>query len=243
MLPVVAQNVSKSLLDFMEGKNVLVFDTETTGLPERGPFGFGSYYPYYETAMYKNSRIVSIAWSFIPNFNINNIDSTNIKHFLRKPEDFNEIPNSHIHGITFDDAMQNGFPLLDILNNKGLGDAIKSADYIVAHNAKFDYHVLQSDLYRMMEDNEAVSEIIFHLRDIESQSRLICTAEMGKTVCKLPYKSGLCSVKSGSFRNQKVTYKMPKLIEMYQHFYGCLFENQHNASADVWALLEIMKRL
>ena len=32
-----------SPLKFLEGKNILVFDTETTGLPERCPNGWGSY--------------------------------------------------------------------------------------------------------------------------------------------------------------------------------------------------------
>ena len=34
-----ASSSSKSVIDFLDGKNVFVFDTETTGLPERVPGG------------------------------------------------------------------------------------------------------------------------------------------------------------------------------------------------------------
>jgi DNA polymerase-3 subunit alpha len=245
-------NIPESIISFMEGKNVLVFDTETTGLPNIGPCGFGSYYPYYQTEMYKQSRLVSIAWSYIPNFSRTSIDSNNINHYLRQPEGFTEIPNSHIHGITFENAQKEGIPLLDILDKKGLGEAIDMADYVVAHNAKFDYNILQSDLYRIIYNDDLVAKTINNLKNIEEQNRLICTGELGKTVCKMTYKNNNnnnTNANSNSNANnsyakrQKINYKMPKLIEMYRYFYNKDFDNQHNASADVWALLEIMKCL
>ncbi len=39
---------------------VLVFDTETTGLPSRK--GYDKYYPYTELIHYDKSRIISICW-------------------------------------------------------------------------------------------------------------------------------------------------------------------------------------
>ena len=239
---------SKSLIDFMEGKNVLVFDTETTGLPDPGPAGFNTYWPYQESARYKKSRIVSIAWSYIPNFSQANINSNNIVEYIRRPEDFTEIPTAHIHGITYEKAVAEGITLYDILANKGLADAIKEADYIVAHNVKFDYNILQADLFRIIEDYPLVAECINHLRHIEEENRLICTAMIGRTICKIEYKGyGACSVRNSYESNKKqktnIKYKTPKLVELYKHYYGKEFDNQHNASADVWALLEIMKCL
>ena len=48
-----------------KGKNLLIFDLETTGLPITPRFG--EYYNYIENDKYNSSRIVSIAWSIIKN--------------------------------------------------------------------------------------------------------------------------------------------------------------------------------
>ena len=69
--------MSKSVLDFLKGKNVFVFDTETTGLPLGSPSGWGSYWDYRMNDKYDSSRIVSIAWASINNFDRENIDNSN----------------------------------------------------------------------------------------------------------------------------------------------------------------------
>ena len=56
-------------LQKLNGKNIFVFDTETTGLPDRGPSGWGSYWSYNINDKYENARIVSIAWSALHNYN------------------------------------------------------------------------------------------------------------------------------------------------------------------------------
>lgn len=229
-----------SLLKFLEGKNVLVFDTETTGLPNRGNKKYGEYEPYYMTSQYDSSRIVSIAWKYIENFKQTELKSNDIKHFIRYPENFNEIPNSHIHGITYDDALKNGIPLYDILE-AGLYEAIKKSDYVIAHNILFDYHILASELYRMEEDKILMAtDCIIKLNDLLRKNALICTGEISKDLCKLEFQNNYYN-NNNPKRIKK--YKIPKLIELYKHFYNKEFPNQHNASGDVWALLEIMKLL
>ena len=134
--------MESSVLSFLENSNVLVFDTETTGLPQKAPGGWGSYWEFNLNDKYESSRIVSIAWSFISKFNKNNIDSSSIEHFIRYPEGFQEISTTHIHGISMQDALQKGTPFGLILHNGKLGKAILDAEYLVAHNVGFDYHIL-----------------------------------------------------------------------------------------------------
>lgn len=230
-----------SVLSFLQGKNVLVFDTETTGLPERKNNKFGEYFPYYMSSKYDGSRMVSIAWKSIPNFHTGDNNSDDIQHFIRYPEDFYEISNSHIHGITYEMAQQNGTPLSDILEG-GLYEAIKNCDYIVAHNALFDFHILASELFRMDNESLMATECIIKLNDLFSKNGIICTGILGTDVCKLEFNNYYNFYNDNKQNPKRVKkYKMPKLVELYRHFYNTEFPNQHNASGDVWALLEIMK--
>ena len=236
-------NTKMSVLNFLEGKNVLVFDTETTGLPERKNNKFGEYYPYYMSHKYDSSRMVSIAWKYIPNFSKTTMNSDDIQHFIRYPEDFYDIPNSHIHGITYEHAQQTGIPFNDILE-AGLYEAIKNCHYIIAHNVLFDYHILASELFRVDNENLMATECVIKLNELINNKGLVCTGELGKDLCQLEFTNNYYNYNNsyGSPNAKRVKkYKMPKLVELYKHFYNTEFPNQHNASGDVWALLEVMK--
>jgi DNA polymerase III epsilon subunit-like protein len=262
-----------SPLKFLEGKNILVFDTETTGLPERCPNGWGSYWSYFMNEKYDSSRIISIAWSSIHNFHKDKINfndnkdilpiptapttnpsnpttnpttnpftpttnpTTTIEHYLRYPEGFTEINNSHIHGIKYEDTLISGVTFNDLLMTKGLCVDILKADYIVAHNINFDYHVLMNELYRL--GTEHAKACMLHLNKLKSQGRCICTGEISTDICKMEFKS----VSSYKGTKKAKTYKMPKLSELYVYYYGKEFENQHSADGDVKALLEIIKKM
>ena len=240
---------SESPLKFLEGKNIFVFDTETTGLPERCPNGWGSYWSYFMNEKYKNARIISIAWSTIHNFHKDKINFTNastpnastpptiIEHYLRYPEGFTEINNSHIHGITYEDTINNGIIFKDVLEKKGLCVDILKSEYIIAHNINFDYHVLMNELYRL--GTEYAKECMLHLNTLKSKGRFICTGELTTDICKMEFKT--VSTYKGNKKTK--TYKMPKLSELYVYYYGKEFENQHSADGDVKALLEIISRI
>ena len=238
-----------SPLKFLEGKTIFVFDTETTGLPERCPNGWGSYWSYFMNEKYDSSRIISIAWSSIHNFHKDKINfnttvtsssnnpPTTIEHYLRYPEGFTEINNSHIHGITYEDTLNNGVIFNDILMNKGLCVDILKADYIVAHNINFDYHVLMNELYRL--GTEHAKACMLHLSTLKTKGKCICTGEISTDICKMEFKT------ASTYKGNKKTkrYKMPKLSELYVYYYGKEFENQHSADGDVKALLEIISRI
>jgi DNA polymerase III epsilon subunit-like protein len=243
---------SHSVLDFLTNKRVFVFDTETTGLPAKGPSGFGSYWDYRDNSKYESARIVSIAWAFIENYDRNNVMTRereglkpsqydvmkrDISHFIRHPEGFSEITNSNIHGITFENAFENGLKFNDILENCGLGETLLSSDYIVAHNAGFDLHVLLNELYRV--GTELAMRCINHLLEMRGFGRIVCTAILGTDICKLDFPS------QSNYQGKrfKKSYKMPKLLELYKHYYGVEPENQHSADGDVRALLDVMRKM
>jgi len=118
--------------------NVLIFDTETTGLPIIKSFNV--YNDPEELEYYNNSRVIEIAYII---YSPNNIEIKR-KHFLIKPDGF-EINNSNIHGITFDNANVNGLMMIDVLDEfeQDLDNVT-----LVAHNIAFDINVLISECYR-----------------------------------------------------------------------------------------------
>ena len=255
-----SKTISKiSALEILKGKNVFVFDTETTGLPMRAPGGWGSYWEFNLNDKYDSSRIVSIAWSSIKDYDREHIDSDAIEYHIRYPEGFKDIPTSHIHGITIHEALKNGIPFGLILDNGGLGAALLNAEYIVAHNVGFDYHILMNELYRLTIDNDNVTnnntntnnsnipislrtremayECIMHLINLKVNKKVICTGEISTPICKMGFPT------KNNYLGKKETFKMPKMSELYKFYYGKEFENAHSANGDVKALLEIMKCL
>ena len=229
-----------SRLSFLEGKNVLIFDTETTGLPERklgSKWGTANeYWPYNMNDKYKNSRIVSIAWSYVFSYNKDTLINEIIKEYIRYPEGFTEIPTTEIHGITYENAQIHGIPMADILENCGLADAILGCDYIIGHNIMFDIHILQNELFRL--GSEQALECILQLDKIKAFGHVICTGELGKNICQIEFKS-----RGGLDTNRIKKYKMPKLKELFNYLMGVEHENQHSASGDVLAIMKCLSKI
>tara|TARA_B110000208_G_C11771430_1_gene430422 strand:+ start:73 stop:645 length:573 start_codon:yes stop_codon:yes gene_type:complete len=119
--------------------NILIFDTETTGLPKRK--SFDQYHDPKKLKYYDSSRVIEIGYI------IYNENGEKIKEncFLIKPNNF-KIENTHIHGISQIDADLNGIEIkkgLEIFNND-----LKNIKVLVAYNCLFDIHVLMSECYR-----------------------------------------------------------------------------------------------
>jgi DNA polymerase-3 subunit epsilon len=142
---------------------LLIFDTETTGLPK------------HKNEAYKGPNnwphIVSISWVILDT-------DTNIilrqKTFIVKPEWTIPTDSTKIHGITTEYAQRHGVKL-DFVINEFLGETY---DVLVAHNMKFDLNVI-------------LNAILWDLK-IPSYSfpNKICTMELSKDLCKLSGKYG-----------------------------------------------------
>ena len=144
---------------------VLLFDTETTGLPlKRQGYSKGpNNWPH----------IVSICWVILDS------DTNEVlkeKYYVIYPERWT-VPEqaAAIHGITTEKAIEEGYDLSVVMSEFLEEDY----DIMVAHNLEFDYNVI---------GNAVQWDLGKEFQKIEKPK--YCTMELSKFVCKIPYKSG-----------------------------------------------------
>ena len=89
--------------------------------------------------------------------------------------------------------------------------AMEQCEFIGGHNVKFDLNIMGAEFLRFGDHNPLEN---FHIIDT-------CTEETAE-LCQLPGGRG------GKF-------KLPTLSELHAHLFGVIFDEAHNASADVEA--------
>jgi DNA polymerase III epsilon subunit-like protein len=156
-------------------QRVVVFDLETTGLPQTP--SFGKYYPPSELSRYNASRIVQWSWS------LHEADGTQLEeqdHIVKHNTAEYRIQNQQFHGITDAIATARGKPFETILE-LWLA-ALNQADVIVGHNVGFDRHVLLSELHRRGHLTVAA---------LMETKQWVCTMERAKELCGLKARNKL----------------------------------------------------
>ena len=199
--------------------NILVLDTETTGLIKTKP----SYsVPY--TLQY-SSIIVDL--DSLQVLRINNI---RIKPYydVNSPEiDWKMV--SRVSGNTIPILESDGVEL-EHAQNVIISDLL-SANLIVGHNISYDLQVLLFGLLDGTDVSKALKSHLFGSNHRLSNSSIIYdTMLQGIDICKIPHKTG-----NG--------YKYPKLSELYRRLYNEDFENQHDSLYDVVACLKCFLRM
>ena len=150
---------------------ILIFDTETNGLPEC-PY-YGKFPDYWNLSKYKNSRVVQISYILTDDeYNIIEERDTIIK------KDNFTITNSRFHGITESISESEGIPFeqfAEIFYN-----VLKKCNLIVAHNIDFDINVLRSELYRY--------NLHYIIETIDTK-KFLCTMKGTKELVKATFKN------------------------------------------------------
>lgn len=142
--------------------NVIVLDTETSGLPVTK--GFGIYFDPSNSKYYDKSRLIELGYIVYNNNDIQLFE----RNYLVKPNNF-VVTNTNIHNITNEELKTKGLPIIDVLEI--LESDLDNVGTMVCHNVKFDLHILLSECYRFNK---------FTLIEKLSKLKLICTMEMGK---------------------------------------------------------------
>jgi DNA polymerase III epsilon subunit-like protein len=146
----------QTMIEKLKGKSVVIFDLETSGLPQLKKFN--TYFPYKENVYYNSSRIVQVAWCRIDSFLEITEDPIIVQSFYRKPsvgDPFDMNPKSiEIHKITSDFLQENGIELEEILYDYHFLKDLQECDYILSHNINFDRNILFNELYRLNYNRE-----------------------------------------------------------------------------------------
>lgn len=204
---------------------VLLFDTETNGLPRS-----------WGASPYKTDnwpRILTLAWQLweVPGADIGSpVLQTKGEYLIVPPVDIVwDSEAEKIHRISLDHARRDGRPAAEVFPE--FVNIVRNADLIVAHNMAFDKTVLICELIRL--DSRFVMDWWPRFE--------YCTCEGTKTLCALPPPPGRPVRPSDP-------YKKPKLVELYRF----LFPDHaadfpfHSAAGDTECLtqcfLELVRR-
>ena len=193
---------------------ILVFDTETTGLPTNK-------YESVKPKWYKCwGYIVQISWILYDTERNRSVEMAD--HIIKINEDI-DLPESSIkiHGITREDMEIYGEPFREILPK--FINVLNNCDCIVGHNISFDINMVRAEMMRRgCVDYFTMINKPFH-----------CTMKSNIDYCK---------IQVTSYTGRKY-FKFPKLMELHKKIYGYIPENLHNSLVDVIVCLRCYLKL
>jgi DNA polymerase-3 subunit alpha len=237
----------------------LIFDTETTGLPEdyNAPVSNGENWP----------RLVQLAWQL----HRENGDLIRAQNFIVKPKDFSIPFNSaKVHGITTERANKEGKELEQVL--QAFNEDLKNSKYLIGHNINFDINIVGAEFLRAQINAEDVFsqslndlEKIKEIRQLEEKVKASKDSTRVKTlkseISTLSTQYNLTSLSnptnaidtvgnwelmeydldSRSYTNSRLL--RPNLSKLYVSIFKEQFDEAHNAAADVEASARVFFEL
>jgi DNA polymerase III epsilon subunit-like protein len=191
-------------------RNILVFDTETTGLIQKNaPL---EEYPYITQ------------FSFIVYDIQNEMIRSSFNTYIKIPS--NVIINDYVSqltGVTNDICEERGIPITEALGI--FYHTMSVCDCVIGHNIDFDIQMVNIEIVRNLHSLQ-------HFPDIKNIFNTYRLFKLGiKTDCTMRMTINSCSLYRTNEKNQKYK-KFPKLVETYYHLFNETPENLHNSMVD-----------
>jgi len=188
---------------------VIVFDTETTGLPEDNYASFRD----------------SAKWPHIIQLSYITYD-TETKEILEYSDRVVKLDPSvmitpesiAIHQITREKSESQGIPMKDVLTE--FAQSIQTADMIVGHNIIFDKRIITVELYR-----HGIKNCFYN--------KIGAIPEY----CTMKRTTDLCAIPKVNPKTGETYHKFPTLTELHSKLFGVAPKGTHNAIADVMICL------
>lgn len=204
---------------------VLVFDTETTGLPQSKlispdtlnlwPHIVQFSYVIFDTD--KNS------------FEVTSDKIVKLKNGLIIPEE-----SIKIHGITNEISQTAGIDINIILSEFFLH--LSNVDLLVGHNISFDINIVKIELLRQIYNSDLKNEMKpfkFNLHYITNYTNIYCTLQESIELCNI----------KGLTKFGKEYIKFPKLLELHEKLFEIVPNNLHNSFNDIIVTLRCFMKL
>jgi DNA polymerase III epsilon subunit-like protein len=205
---------------------VLIFDTETTGLPKTKIIS--------QDTLDKWPHIVQFSF-IIFDTETNSLDMT--QDFIIRMSSDIQIPqeSTNIHGITNEISREKGINIEDALRQ--FFYSLRNVELLVGHNVSFDINMIYIELLRIIyvkkypEDH--ISAYKYDLHFLTNFKNIYCT--MQETI-------DLCAIKANDKFGREYN-KFPKLVELHQHLFGTTPSSLHNSLIDILVTLRCFVQL
>jgi DNA polymerase III epsilon subunit-like protein len=201
---------------------LLIFDTETTGLPKARDTSLIHKWPY----------IVQLSY-IIYDTELNEIIKI-VDNVIKMKHDVvisNESIN--IHGITNEISNDIGIPIFNSLYELYIDICNINIDIVIAHNITFDYNMLIVELNRIIEHTPYnIKQKQF--TDILQFNKLLCTDTFkNKMYCTMKSTTDMCNIITTNHKTNTKYKKFPKLSELHFKLFNIIPSNLHNSLNDV----------
>lgn len=205
---------------------VLVFDTETTGLPQTKILN--------PDTLHQWPTIVQFSY-IIYDLSLNDIVESK-DYVIKVPESIViSEESSKIHGITNEISSNMGIPIDDALNE--FFYYLRDVDWIIGHNISFDINMIKVELLRIIYSQKLSSN---QLKNYKYDLHYI--ANYKNVCCTLQDSIKLCNIQAiDKFGRPYLKY--PKLIELHQKLFNSSPNNLHNSFNDILVTLRCFMKL
>jgi DNA polymerase III epsilon subunit-like protein len=207
---------------------VLVFDTETTGLPKTKLINPDTLHlwPY----------IVQFSY-VIYDTDLNDIVHTydaviKLNNGMLIPED-----STKIHGITNEMSQDYGLQINNVLHNFFVD--LRNSDRLVGHNISFDINIVTIELLRLIYESthkkteDEIKKYKYDLHFLKNYKNVCCTLQESINICQIKTVD-----KFG-----KEYFKFPKLMELHKKLFETEPQNLHNSFTDILVTLRCFMKL
>ena len=201
---------------------VLVFDTETTGLPKSKNIS--------SETLHLWPHIVQFSY-VIYDTEVNDIVETSDS--IVKINDDVFIPEEviKIHGITNEISKNNGINIIFVLHN--FFGHLKTVDLLVGHNISFDINMVKVELNRLIVENGTSIIHRWNLDLLTNFENIYCTMKESIELCNITLVN----------RFGKPYLKFPKLLELHTKLFETTPHNLHNSFNDILVTLRCFMKL
>jgi DNA polymerase III subunit alpha len=204
----------------------LVFDTETTGLPQTKFIS-----PY---TLHQWPHIVQFSY-VIYDSSLNDIIVSK-DYVIKLPESIIISDEStKIHNITNEISQKSGIPIDEVINE--FFYYLRSVDRLIGHNIEFDINMIKVALLRIINSVSLSKEQLklykndFHY--LTNYKNVSCTLKDSIQFCNIQLID----------KNGKPYLKYPKLVELHEKLFNISPTNMHNSFNDILVTLRCFMKL
>jgi DNA polymerase III epsilon subunit-like protein len=213
------KDIATNLLNEMN-QTIIVFDTETTGLPQSKIINSETLHLWPHT----------VQFSYVM-YNVGQMKMEKVKDVVVKiPENIVMSEETiNLHKITNENAHKSSFTIQNVLNEFIEDISCNNVTAIVGHNILFDMNMLKIELLRLIQNDDIQDKSIYKkmFYEVNYTNKTYCTMKKSVDLCQIPAKR-----KDGT-----TYYKFPKLIELYKKLFDEEPINLHNSLNDVLVTL------